>query len=100
MIRRPPRSTLFPYTTLFRSPLLVLGDQPLEGGPAEPGSRSQPSVEHEITEMRAQLAAEPGREGRAEARLLPLQDRGRKQRRGHAPQEVLAHSPVKLEVLR
>src|SRR5690348_17795065 len=25
MIRRPPRSTLFPYTTLFRSPLLVCG---------------------------------------------------------------------------
>src|SRR3712207_7465569 len=24
MIRRPPRSTLFPYTTLFRSPHLVL----------------------------------------------------------------------------
>src|SRR2546427_1746319 len=24
MIRRPPRSTLFPYTTLFRSPTLVL----------------------------------------------------------------------------
>src|SRR3712207_8673212 len=24
MIRRPPRSTLFPYTTLFRSPALVL----------------------------------------------------------------------------
>src|SRR5260221_11176485 len=23
MIRRPPRSTLFPYTTLFRSPLLA-----------------------------------------------------------------------------
>src|SRR3712207_7544404 len=28
MIRRPPRSTLFPYTTLFRSPtLLVHGDR-------------------------------------------------------------------------
>src|SRR2546428_9070790 len=26
MIRRPPRSTLFPYTTLFRSPFTV-GDQ-------------------------------------------------------------------------
>src|SRR2546430_11167966 len=25
MIRRPPRSTLFPYTTLFRSPLLLRG---------------------------------------------------------------------------
>src|SRR2546422_11586941 len=24
MIRRPPRSTLFPYTTLFRSPSFVL----------------------------------------------------------------------------
>src|SRR5258705_4994645 len=27
MIRRPPRSTLFPYTTLFRSDFLVL-DEP------------------------------------------------------------------------
>src|SRR3712207_7650368 len=25
MIRRPPRSTLFPYTTLFRSPLVGAG---------------------------------------------------------------------------
>src|SRR5260370_25135810 len=24
MIRRPPRSTLFPYTTLFRSPLVIV----------------------------------------------------------------------------
>src|SRR3712207_7647667 len=28
MIRRPPRSTLFPYTTLFRSPDGLLGLQP------------------------------------------------------------------------
>src|SRR2546430_15551067 len=27
MIRRPPRSTLFPYTTLFRSPLFTSRDQ-------------------------------------------------------------------------
>src|SRR2546425_12339294 len=27
MIRRPPRSTLFPYTTLFRSVIVVVGDQ-------------------------------------------------------------------------
>src|SRR2546426_3412914 len=27
MIRRPPRSTLFPYTTLFRSEELALGQQ-------------------------------------------------------------------------
>src|SRR2546425_8911358 len=29
MIRRPPRSTLFPYTTLFRSPLRPLLRVPL-----------------------------------------------------------------------
>src|SRR2546422_7633415 len=30
MIRRPPRSTLFPYTTLFRSPLSrLLADLPV-----------------------------------------------------------------------
>src|SRR3989449_3833975 len=28
MIRRPPRSTLFPYTTLFRSPQDQLPDDP------------------------------------------------------------------------
>src|SRR5688572_30978989 len=27
MIRRPPRSTLFPYTTLFRSHALIHGDR-------------------------------------------------------------------------
>src|SRR5258708_33526950 len=27
MIRRPPRSTLFPYTTLFRSPPMIGGSQ-------------------------------------------------------------------------
>src|SRR5258708_35551717 len=32
MIRRPPRSTLFPYTTLFRSPLL---ERPAPGALAE-----------------------------------------------------------------
>src|SRR5690348_18091495 len=31
MIRRPPRSTLFPYTTLFRSPDLVVLDEPFSG---------------------------------------------------------------------
>src|SRR2546427_8343865 len=32
MIRRPPRSTLFPYTTLFRSPLDELQRRPLLHG--------------------------------------------------------------------
>src|SRR6266581_6049791 len=31
MIRRPPRSTLFPYTTLFRSEPCLVGGRPSEG---------------------------------------------------------------------
>src|SRR2546421_10314974 len=37
MIRRPPRSTLFPYTTLFRSPYRDAGDlRPRDLEPEEP----------------------------------------------------------------
>src|SRR3712207_8143552 len=42
MIRRPPRSTLFPYTTLFRSRPLSQGKDTaalLAGRPAEPRAR-------------------------------------------------------------
>src|SRR5260221_7477166 len=34
MIRRPPRSTLFPYTTLFRSNVTVNGDLDATGNSA------------------------------------------------------------------
>src|SRR3712207_7683045 len=41
MIRRPPRSTLFPYTTLFRSPLaaVLVGEREVGRRPAERGPR-------------------------------------------------------------
>src|SRR3989442_4736593 len=39
MIRRPPRSTLFPYTTLFRSPCSPVG-------PRSPLSLQQPQSFH------------------------------------------------------
>src|SRR2546422_6978809 len=36
MIRRPPRSTLFPYTTLFRSPdIFIVNGTTLEGLPPD-----------------------------------------------------------------
>src|SRR2546426_4892278 len=46
MIRRPPRSTLFPYTTLFRSRLPRLRGRGV--GPARPGRgrRRAPGREH------------------------------------------------------
>src|SRR5258708_20870291 len=34
MIRRPPRSTLFPYTTLFRSLDVLIGSRAAAHGPA------------------------------------------------------------------
>src|SRR5688572_32396576 len=40
MIRRPPRSTLFPYTTLFRSRRSQKSTQPVPPGQAVEGSRS------------------------------------------------------------
>src|SRR2546421_12150042 len=36
MIRRPPRSTLFPYTTLFRSPYTTLFRSQAEDGIRDP----------------------------------------------------------------
>src|SRR2546430_13610549 len=47
MIRRPPRSTLFPYTTLFRSRARAAGRAALQGAfrrdhePALPASRGR-----------------------------------------------------------
>src|SRR5260370_18886619 len=37
MIRRPPRSTLFPYTTLFRSPVQVAMVNPSDLEPGDAG---------------------------------------------------------------
>src|SRR5229473_8607775 len=47
MIRRPPRSTLFPYTTLFRSRLVRSGPGELRGLPPR------------LREQAAQLGAAP-----------------------------------------
>src|SRR3712207_7558241 len=53
MIRRPPRSTLFPYTTLFRSHQRTVIDGAFR---AETETlRPFPSVEHRIPERQAAL---------------------------------------------
>src|SRR5439155_6333595 len=48
MIRRPPRSTLFPYTTLFRShspPRPKRSDRPLTPSPAAPARSEEHTSE-------------------------------------------------------
>src|SRR2546422_8218934 len=52
MIRRPPRSTLFPYTTLFRSAF-----HPARR-PGEPGGRARPS--HRADDGRRRGHGAPG----------------------------------------
>src|SRR2546426_3072343 len=55
MIRRPPRSTLFPYTTLFRSDLHLLVparrgvERALAGAPEDRGARREPRRSEEHT---------------------------------------------------
>src|SRR2546426_9079068 len=55
MIRRPPRSTLFPYTTLFRS----LGDQQRRRSNAKRANLARAVHAHRDV-RRSDLLAEPG----------------------------------------
>src|SRR3712207_6868903 len=52
MIRRPPRSTLFPYTTLFRSPAL-----PTLRSPADLLCGERPGVDDAVLESFLKTAA-------------------------------------------
>src|SRR2546422_885506 len=74
MIRRPPRSTLFPYTTLFRSLAQVHGLRTAREAPAlrgagrpAPGARGVPRDDA----LRAQARVPPGR-------AVPTGGRGRR----------------------
>src|SRR3712207_9428524 len=62
MIRRPPRSTLFPYTTLFRS-----GSRPASAPPAS-GTRSG-------SPARSRTRRRPSRWSRSEEHTSELQSR-------------------------
>src|SRR3712207_8508499 len=76
MIRRPPRSTLFPYTTLFRSPLPHVGEVGLVGLRARrrrrvllvlPGGKSAPRAVPEFRHVGVRREGHPG--------LVPVGDR-------------------------
>src|SRR3712207_8202453 len=77
MIRRPPRSTLFPYTTLFRS-------APEEAGDVEPDEQQGECVDETRRRVGAQGLREQGtvRQGEFEVprdehgvKRLPVEDR-------------------------
>src|SRR2546423_5403562 len=53
MIRRPPRSTLFPYTTLFRSRRLTRRDVVGNGGPRGGRGLLLPRSEEHTSELQS-----------------------------------------------
>src|ERR1039458_8595165 len=60
MIRRPPRSTLFPYTTLFRS-----GNDNHDNDDVRPAGRGRQAMVHQPTVRRDRPSLLPAPGGRA-----------------------------------
>src|SRR5438270_8800423 len=54
MIRRPPRSTLFPYTTLFRSPAAIAFRKSSSSVPEAPCSVIRARSEEHTSELQSQ----------------------------------------------
>src|SRR5258705_9085597 len=74
MIRRPPRSTLFPYTTLFRSPADPRVPTPLKVLGYVPGTVGRLSYVADITRyFRALAEATPHVKVRSEEHTSELQ---------------------------
>src|SRR3712207_7926625 len=76
MIRRPPRSTLFPYTTLFRSQALRAGPPDLRGRQGEDRVRRRPVTAegpHNRGQKHPRRGADPPR--RSEEHTSELQSR-------------------------
>src|SRR3712207_8085923 len=71
MIRRPPRSTLFPYTTLFRSGVVVDARRAAELAPGDDERVGEPPAAVEVLDQRRVGAVEPRQEA-APQRVEPL----------------------------
>src|SRR3712207_7910020 len=79
MIRRPPRSTLFPYTTLFRSAAGRLGGREGQPGQAQrqPGVPLAAELAHRVRVpgLRGARQAQRLRDARSEEHTSELQSR-------------------------
>src|SRR3712207_7883239 len=80
MIRRPPRSTLFPYTTLFRSARVgdgSAGTAGRGGGRDDRGTRDRPrpGTGERAARDPARARGRRGRAGRSEEHTSELQSR-------------------------
>src|SRR3712207_8852455 len=69
MIRRPPRSTLFPYTTLFRSALVHFRPGSTHVTTPETGSLELREIAHEFNKMTERLERQREVQDRKSTRL-------------------------------
>src|SRR3712207_7113859 len=75
MIRRPPRSTLFPYTTLFRSDEGSRNGSAVDGTALARGRARELSPGEQVEIGRTLFVAEPQDEERSEEHTSELQSR-------------------------
>src|SRR3712207_7728180 len=78
MIRRPPRSTLFPYTTLFRSETrepVQVADLLAPRGALRAQVNHDPAHHHDRRHRDGEREDEPDEEGRSEEHTSELQSR-------------------------
>src|SRR2546427_13288041 len=96
MIRRPPRSTLFPYTTLFRSQHHVGHQARNHHRREEPEARGGPGCEQE-RRGREDLRGEEDVAERLEAERVALVEKVNDQRLEHEPTRERVECPERSE---
>src|SRR6266702_8612622 len=101
MIRRPPRSTLFPYTTLFRSrrqPRRAVAALPARAlaarAPALPLPLDRPAA---AAARRGRLARDPGRDGLTKSAGRAYIGAGAARKRRNSPRYRAISGRVSLE---
>src|SRR5258708_23755423 len=87
MIRRPPRSTLFPYTTLFRSRLHLVG-----GGAEHARPVLQNIGQHRIRRHRGLIEAAPGQTAMAPDAVLTNVLEDRKSTRLNSSHQIISYA--------
>src|SRR3712207_9021711 len=75
MIRRPPRSTLFPYTTLFRSQGRVLAADGAAPVTSDARGEAETAYERQLTQEITSLVGPVAGPGRSEEHTSELQSR-------------------------
>src|SRR3712207_7732043 len=99
MIRRPPRSTLFPYTTLFRSELNITvarlsawRDRALVGAEAAMKERERDGRDEELLRLKAKLGEITMANELLEQKIAALEGRRplgrRRSRRSARPSQI------------